>query len=60
MFDWYDAAALCEDVYDTMVDYDEEYFVCPDCGELIYKVDWWGRSNWHNCPICEFDWEDGQ
>lgn len=60
MFNWYGAATLCEELYGVFADYDEEYFICPNCGEPIYKSDWWRRENWANCPICELSWEDGE
>ena len=63
---WQMAAEIAEDVFDMPVDYDEGYFICPDCGEPLYDEDW---PNWHweYCPICHFpidenyydnDWDD--
>ena len=54
---WADCAKYCEENYGIFVDWDEEYFICPECGELVYAEDW------HDiefafatiCPICQFD-----
>ena len=45
----------------TFVDWDEEFFLCPECGEPIYKCDWQEEDYtlghlYHGkfyCPICE-------
>lgn len=55
---WEDAASLCEEYYGAMVNWTEEYFLCPECGEPLYKVDWENVHNWDECPICEFPWEE--
>ena len=51
-------ARKCEEDYGSQVDYEEGFFVCPECGEPIYKCDW-SESELQNengeyiCPVCE-------
>lgn len=61
MGNWYNLAKHCEETYGTFVDYDEEFFACPECDEPIYSDDWelsdftLGKR-FHGkmyCPICE-------
>ena len=52
---WKQIARYLEDEYGTFVDWDEEFFICPDCGEPIYHVDW-DAEELHACPVCEFCW----
>ena len=50
---WKKAAKHCERVFGVYVNREEEYFICPECGEPIYSCDW---DTFDVCPICEFDW----
>ena len=50
---WYDAARYCEETYGIRVDWEEEFFICPECGEPIYCCDWIDEE-FITCPICEF------
>ena len=54
---WREIANKCQEVYGIYVDWDEEFFICPECGEPLYKIDF-EDHDWLECPICEFDWED--
>ena len=55
---WYDIARECSEDYGSQVDYEEGFFVCPECGEPIYECDW-SESELRNedgeyiCPVCE-------
>lgn len=40
MGNWYNLAKYCERTYITFVDFDEEFFICPECEEPIYSDDW--------------------
>ena len=51
---WYDMARKCEEDYGSQVDYEEGFFVCPECGEPLLAEDW-PEHNWNTCPICEFE-----
>lgn len=51
---WTKTAKYCEKTYGTYVDFDEGYFICPECDEPIYKCDW-EDSDYHICPVCEFN-----
>lgn len=57
---WSYCARYCEKTYRTYVDWDEEFFLCPECGEPIYKSDWDDHDDWNVCPVCEwaFDGEE--
>lgn len=38
------------------VNYTERYYHCPECGELIYEIDWTPRElDECICPICEWE-----
>ena len=45
----------------TFVDWEEEFFICPECGEPIYKDDWQEEDYFMGhyytdtiyCPVCE-------
>ena len=56
---WEKIAHLIEANYGGFVDWDEGFFICPDCGEPIYESDWDfndlfdGDDNFI-CPICNF------
>lgn len=58
---WTKVAKYCEKEYGTYVDWEEEFFICPVCGDMVYKCDWQdndfffhGRFNGqYLCPICE-------
>lgn len=67
---WADVAQFVEDHYvdideefDSLVDWEEEFFVCPECREPIYKPEPWYLGFDYNmsilrgglCPCCGFD-----
>ena len=54
---WMEAACLCETVYGTYVDWKERFFICPECDEPLYEVDW-EDTDFSFCPVCEFIWEE--
>ena len=54
---WKRTARKLEDLYGVLVDYDEEFFICPECGEPIYREDWCAEDFKWECPICNFVWE---
>lgn len=60
MLSWLTAAVYCEEIFGVQVDMAEGFFVCPECGELIYECDWDAYSDWSVCPICEFNFEEGE
>lgn len=55
---WKQMAYLVAVNYGGFVDWDEGYFLCPECGEPIYEDDWAnsdlidGNDNFI-CPVCE-------
>jgi hypothetical protein len=52
---WELIAKYIEEEMAGLVDWDERFFICPDCGEPIYELDWVGWWPWKRCPICDFD-----
>lgn len=56
---WLKNAHTVEDVYGSHVDYVEEIYVCPECGEPIYLEDW-QTQDLENflCPVCEWNGEE--
>lgn len=54
---WEYVAKMCEDVYGIYVDWEEKFFICPECDEPIYECDF---DDFSVCPVCEFEWEDAE
>lgn len=52
---WNEAAKMCEIIYGVYVNWEEWFFICPECGEPIYECDF---NEFDTYPICEFEWED--
>ena len=57
---WKDAAKYCRREYGVYVDNGEGFFICPECGESIYAEDWEDHEDWDECPICEFNFKEGE
>ena len=57
---WKDAAKYCRREYGVYVDNGEGFFICPECGESIYAEDWESHENWNECPICGFNFKEGE
>ena len=34
---WEQASKFCEEIFSAYVDWDEEFFNCPECNEPIYS-----------------------
>ena len=49
----YIAQYIVEDIYGGYVNWNEEFFECPECGEPIYKCDYPMISIDIICPVCE-------
>lgn len=60
---WVDSAREIETVYGGYVDWEERFFICPECAEPVYEYDW---ECFEDCPICGFEffeseiWEDDE
>ena len=51
---WEKNAKEVEEVYGGFVDWEEKFYICPECGEPVYKCDWdEGELAKFLCPICE-------
>lgn len=55
---WHEVAEYCEETFGSYVNWDEGFFICPECAEPIYETDWEDHPDWNCCPICEASWED--
>lgn len=60
MIEWFEASKIIAEEYGTQVDYEEEFFICPECGEPIYKEDTMkfetgveDGNTFFICPVCE-------
>lgn len=43
-----------EKFYGEFVDWEEKFYICPECGEPVYKRDWdEDELRKFLCPICE-------
>ena len=51
---WHETAVYCEETYGVQVDMKEGFFVCPECGEPLYNVDFPSHC-WDDCPVCGFE-----
>ncbi len=56
---WEYVARKVEKEYGAYVDWDERFYICPECGEPIYEADWLDvdfviPEDGVECPICEF------
>ena len=43
----------------AFVDWEERFYLCPECGEPVYECDWdhYELTTWL-CPICELKREE--
>ena len=55
---WEKCAKYCEKVYGVYVDWEERFFHCPECEDVVYECDWEGHC-FDFCPICEFAYLEG-
>ena len=57
---WEKVAHRVQEFYGTYVDWEERFFICPECEEPIYECDWRDSAfclgsfegDWF-CPVCE-------
>lgn len=54
---WEDAARFCKKTFGVYVDWEERFFICPECDDLVAEEDW-EDENLVMCPICETYWTD--
>lgn len=56
IYPWKANAIYVERECGSFVNYDEEFYLCPECGEPVYSCDWSaGELLDYVCPIC--GWE---
>ena len=58
---WEKVARYSNEVYGSYIDWEERFYVCPDCGEPIYEEDYNELGDYYptynvgpKCPVCEF------
>lgn len=51
---WERNAKIIINVYGGYVDWEERFYLCPECGEPIYECDWDEELEKFLCPVCEF------
>lgn len=58
---WESNAKYVGRVYGSFVDWDERFYICPECGEPVYECDW-DENDLSDaiCPICGFMEEEGE
>lgn len=53
---WEENAFYVESQCGGFVDWDEEFYICPECGEPVYACDWDSHQlEEFVCPICEWE-----
>ena len=58
---WEENAKYAEQVYGAYVDWEERFYICPECGEPVYECDWSNEDfcDWL-CPVCGYAEEEGE
>ena len=55
---WFNVADSVSNDYGAYVNWEEEFYICPECGEPVYKEDWEDNDfEGCLCPICGFSEE---
>lgn len=56
---WEENAQYANRIYGSLVDWNERFYICPECDEPVYECDWTDEELRTNlCPICEFEEEE--
>ena len=56
---WELNASAVKGVYGSYVDYEDRFYICPFCGEMVYEEDWLEETlEEFFCPICEDEDEE--
>lgn len=54
---WEKAAKFCEETFGTFVDWEERFFICPECQEPLLEEDW-DEHDFTTCPVCEIAFKE--
>lgn len=54
---WERDAEIAESVYGCFVNWEERFFLCPECGDAVYE-DAYLNDFFDGCPICGFQLEE--
>lgn len=55
---WEDNANYVQYICGGHVDWDERFYICPECEEPVYECDWDEDELREICPICGFEGKD--
>lgn len=55
MKQWEENAKAVEELYGSFVNWEDRFYLCPECEEPVYECDWSNEElKEFLCPICEF------
>lgn len=58
---WEQNARAVEEIYGGYVDWNERFYICPECEEPIYEYDWSvNQLTEAYCPVCGFTGDDDE
>lgn len=58
---WELNARYVEKTFGSYVDWEERFYICPECDEPVYECDWSDDElGYFICPICEFTEEESE
>ena len=61
MTQWEINAQEVEEVYGGYVDWEERFYLCPECDEPVYECDWTAEELKNFiCPVCEMLHEEDE
>lgn len=53
---WERNAEIAEKYYGSAVDYEERWYICPECGDPIYESDYSQEELLNElCPVCGYN-----
>ena len=56
---WELNANIVEGAYGGYVNWEERFYICPECGEPIYECDWSDKKLYNMlCPVCEYNGDE--
>lgn len=57
--EWEKNAKMVEQMFGSYVDWGDRFYLCPECGEPIYEIDWSNEDLKEKiCLICDFNIEE--
>ena len=63
MTNWENVARICQELYGSYIDWEERFYICPECCDPVYEDDYDRRKDFYPekgvgpiCPICEYNY----